>query len=287
MELIEIIIDILNNTEEPLRLREIRSKVREHKEYLNCNELQKVKEEAAAISRCLSKFSTGSRPTFGIFIEETNKAKKFYLRKNQKNPIKIIPELELHPYLVKFVNKKFNVFSKTINASKILGKIGKIGKWTNPDIVGINPLILNINNILQDEAVKIGMFSSKVIEFYSFELKIKIDNTNVIESFFQTVSNSSWANYGYLVVGDLDNNSGFLSNLERLNNVYGIGIIKLNIENPEKSEIIIPARKKDNVDINFINFLLNRNKDFSCFIKTVIETINNKRININDFDKIV
>jgi hypothetical protein len=250
MTLLEIIVDILNNNKQtPLKLREIRDKIKKHKEYENCYELHNVKEEAAAVSRCLSKYSTGSSAIIGVLLEGTNKAKRFYLRDTSNNKILTIPELELHPYLVKFANKRFNVFSKTINAVKILKKINKIGKWSNPDIVGINPLILNINGILQDEVIKIGMFSSKVIEFYSFELKLKIDNNNVTESYFQTVSNSSWANYGYLVVGDLDTNAAFLSILERLNNAYGIGIIKLDIDDPENSEIIISARKKEIVEL--------------------------------------
>jgi hypothetical protein len=287
MTLLEIIVDILNYSKKPLKLGDIRSEIKKHKDYLNCTELQNIKEEAAAVSRCLSKFSAGSFPIIGVLLEETNKAKKFYLIRDSNYKILTIPELELHPYLVKFVNKRFNVFSKTINAVKVLKRINKIGKWTNPDMVGVNPLILNISGILQDEVIKMGILSSKVIEFYSFELKVKIDNNNVTESYFQTVSNSSWANYGYLVVGDLDTNTTFLSNLERLNNAYGIGIIKLNTEDPEKSEIIISARKKEIVDINFINFLAEINKDFNTFIKNVVEIINNKQLNINNFDKVI
>jgi len=146
---------------------------------------------------------------------------------------------------------------------------------------------MGINPILQDEVVKMGILSSKVIEFYSFELKVKIDNNNVTESYFQAVSNSSWANYGYLVVSDLDTNTTFLSNLERLNNAYGIGIIKLNINDPDKSEIIISAHKNETVDINFINFLTGINKDFCIFIQDVIDIINDKKINTTKFDKII
>jgi len=237
MTLIDIIIDILNIAQSPLKLGEIRKKIKQHEEYQKCKELLNVKEEAAAVSRYLSKYSTGSSPIIGVLLEETNKAKKFYPINNLNKKSLTIPELELHPYLVNFANKRFNVFSKTINAGKILRKINKIGKWTNPDIVGINPLFLNISSMLQDEILKMGIFSSKVVEFYSFELKIKIDNSNITESFFQTVSNSSWANYGYLVVGDLDTNTTFLSNLERLNNAYGIGIIKLNSDDFEKVKL--------------------------------------------------
>jgi len=84
MQLIEIVTDILKNTQKPLQLREIKYAVRDHKEYLNCKEIHNVKEESAAVSRCLSKYSTGSSPIIGVLLEETNKAKKFLFKKKCK-----------------------------------------------------------------------------------------------------------------------------------------------------------------------------------------------------------
>ena len=167
-----------------------------------------------------------------------------------------------------FAKERFNVYCKTINALKTLKSKDKIRKWTNPDIVGVNPVILNLNPLFQKEVEKLGMTSTKVVRFYSFELKLKIDKSNITECYFQAVSNSSWANLGYLVVGDLDTDAIFISNLERLNNGYGIGIIKLNIDNPSKSEVIVSAREREVVDINFMNFLSEMNHDFYNFIET-------------------
>lgn len=187
---------------------------------------------------------------------------------------------------MKFVFERFNIFSKTINALKSNYTRSKIGKWTNPDIVGINPMILNLNLLFQDEVKKLGLFSTKVIEFYSFELKVRIDKSNITEAYFQAVSNSSWANYGYLVVENLDMSSQFLENLRRLNNGYGIGVIKLNLNNSVNSEIIISARQREIVDINFMNFLSASNNDFYEFVKSVIDIIEYKRIKSEAFDKI-
>jgi len=169
----------------------------------------------------------------------------------------------------------------------VLKKKDKIGKWTNPDIVGINPIILNLNPLFQKEVEKLGMLSTKVIQFYSFELKLKVDKSNITECYFQAVSNSSWANLGYLVVGDLDTDPIFLSNLSRLNNGYGIGVIKLNIDNPGKSEIIVSAREREIVDINFMNFLSEMNQDFYEFIETTGNIIVSKEIDKRRFDKII
>jgi len=153
--------------------------------------------------------------------------------------------------------------------------------------VGINPIILNLNPLFQKEVEKLGMLSTKVIQFYSFELKLKVDKSNITECYFQAVSNSSWANLGYLVVGDLDTDPIFLSNLSRLNNGYGIGVIKLNIDNPGKSEIIVSAREREIVDINFMNFLSEMNQDFYEFIETTGNIIVSKEIDKRRFDKII
>ena len=141
--------------------------------------------------------------------------------------------------------------------------------------------------MFQKEVEKLGFLSTKVIQFYSFELKLKIDKSNVIEAYFQAVSNSSWANLGYLVVGDLDTDAVFLSNLTRLNQGYGIGVIKLNLENPIRSEVIVSAREREIVDINFMNFLAEMNQDFYGFIETTVDIIEKKAIKLDKFDKIL
>lgn len=289
MKLVELIIDILEKSEKPLKQGEILSVAEKHKDYKKCQELYTVQVPLSAVARCLTKYSSGSNPVFGIFFEGRNKKsqKRFFLKTKDIPEVKLIPELSLHPYLVKFVKERFNVFCKTINALKVAKKKDKIGKWTNPDIVGANPVILNLNPQFQKEVEKLGMLSTKVIQFYSFELKLKIDKSNITESYFQAVSNSSWANLGYLVVGDLDTDPIFLANLARLNNGYGIGVIKLNIDNPSKSEIIVSAREREVVDINFMNFLSEMNNDFYNFIETTGNIISTKRIDIKKFDKLL
>lgn len=287
MKLVELIIDILEISETPLKQGEILSLVESHENYTICLEIQRVSVPLSAVARCLTKYTSGSNPVFGVFFEGKNKQtqRKFFLKSKDIPEVKNIPESSLHPYLVTFVGERFNVYCKTINALKVAKKKDKIGKWTNPDIVGVNPVILNLNPLFQKEVEKLGMLSTKVMLFYSFELKLKIDKSNITECFFQAVSNSSWANLGYLVVGDLDTDPIFLSNLARLNNGYGIGVIKLNLENPSKSEIIVSAREREVVDINFMNFLLEMNNDFYDFIETTGNILSDKRIDTLKFDK--
>ena len=289
MKLVELIIDILEKSEVPLKQGEILSLAEKHVAYKHCDELHKVQVPLSAVARCLTKYSGGSNPVFGIYFEGRDKRsqKRFFLKTKNIPEVKIIPESSLHPYLVKFAKERFNVYCKTINALKFIKKRDKIGKWTNLDIVGTNLAILNLNPLFQKEVEKLGIVSTKVVQFYSFELKLKIDKSNITECYFQAVSNSSWANLGYLVVGDLDTNPIFLSNLARLNNGYGIGVIKLNLDNPSNSEIIVSARERETIDINFMNFLSGINHDFYNFVESVSNIITTKEVKTKDFDKLL
>jgi hypothetical protein len=52
-------------------------------------------------------------------------------------------------------------------------------------------------------------------------VKVALSISNVREAFFQTVSNSSWANYAYLVASSLDAKAK--DELELLSEAHGIG----------------------------------------------------------------
>ena len=70
MKLIDIILDILNSSPYPLIQSEILEAAKIHKEYSNCDELQRVKVQISAIARTLSKYSVGTDPIIGIFSDK-------------------------------------------------------------------------------------------------------------------------------------------------------------------------------------------------------------------------
>lgn len=282
MKLIDLIIEALKKTENPLTQGDILDLIEKNPKHKKCEEYSRVAVPRSAIARQLTKYSSGSKP-----IIKKVAARRFSLITDDVPKETLLKEFDLHPVLVKFVFERFNVFCKTINAVKVKSRGNKINKWSNPDIAGISFSLLNLNDLFQLEVEKQGIISNKVAQFFSFELKLKIDKSNLTECYFQAVSNSSWANFGYLVVGDLDKDKDFISNLIRLNSGYGIGIIHLDINEPGKSEIIVSAREKEAVDINFMNYLSNINKDFYNFIKISKRIINSKKIENNLFDKIL
>lgn len=89
----------------------------------------------------------------------------------------------------------------------------------------------------------------------------------------QAVSNSSWANEGYLVVLNLKNDEELISELKRLNNAFGIGVIHLNSECIEESEILFNAKQRDSVDWDTVNRLAVKSKNFNEFISNINEDI--------------
>ena len=112
----------------------------------------------------------------------------------------------------------------------------------HPDIVGVYyPFYDYSENVL-----KLFKISETPYKLFSFELKTELNYRNLREYYFQAVSNSSWSNEGYLVALKIDNS--IYDELRRLNNSFGIGIIKLNPKNIFQSEILFSAREHKNLD---------------------------------------
>ncbi|MGL2701839.1 HTH domain-containing protein [Helicobacter pylori] len=184
-------------------------------------------------------------------------------------------ERDLHPLLVKFLNEdpNFKLLCKTIYHEKCLkDKKGKC-EWNYPDIVGV---YFPYNkyfpyNGYEEETLKfLHHTGQKRHKLFSFELKISIDFPNLKESYFQAVSNSTWANEGYLVVFKIEDE--VLGELRRLNQSFGIGVIKLESE-ISNSKILLPAKERE-VDIPTLNMLIEQSpKDFEPFMEKINKQI--------------
>jgi hypothetical protein len=204
-----------------------------------------------------------------ILIPEKKEIKRKYLEKH------------LHPFLTYYAFYYLDCYSKTINHLK--SEKNAYSEWMHPDMVGWY--------VPFDKQRDLDVFEfSKAIGdipvvIYSFELKRELNENNIRESYFQAVSNSSWAHEGYLVAAEISEDKEFKSELKRLVNAYGIGIIKLELDNPENTHIMYNAKRKDVLDWDTIDKLC-KNKDFSTFIKRVRNDINNKEIIRNGYDDV-
>ena len=72
---------------------------------------------------------------------------------------------------------------------------------------------------------------------------------------------------------NIEDDPALRDELRRLNNSFGIGIIQLNAENIEQSEIILPAKERELLDWETINRLAEDNRDFKNFIEYLAEDI--------------
>jgi hypothetical protein len=144
-----------------------------------------------------------------------------------------------------------------------------IDDWS-PDVVELSTAIGNI-----------------AVKLYSFEIKKELSFGNIREAFFQAVSNSSWAHEGYLVAATVSPDDDFRTELRRLTTSFGIGVIQINIEDPDSSEILFPAESKEYLDWDMINKLTSMNKDFKVFIKRVKNDISSKEVRKEEYDKVL
>ena len=125
------------------------------------------------------------------------------------------------------------------------------------------------------------------LRLFSFEIKKTLTKANYRESFFQALSNSSWAHEGYLVAADIKQDDELMSELSRLTSSFGIGIIQLDLEDIDSSQILFPARSRPLLDWETINKLSEQNPDFEKFIQDVRIDFESKRIHRSEFDEIL
>lgn len=232
-----------------------------------------------------SPFATiGSRP------------KKFYLKKLKYSKEELVEEdfeveddiaytveyseRDLHAVLSYFVFYHMNAFSKTLDHQKSSKK--QFGEWVHPDVVACyfpieewKPEVYDFSMTLKDTPIKL----------ISFEIKRQLSFGNLRESFFQAVSNSSWAHEGYLVTSLISTEKEFIQELGRLSNSFGIGVILLDVEDPDNCEVLMDAKEEESLDWETIN-KLTINPDFKDFLKRVKKDIESKEIRKEWYDKV-
>ena len=172
---------------------------------------------------------------------------------------KTFDERDLHKLLSSYL-KNTDTFSKTIFHEQSNGKDNN-QIWTHPDMVGIK--FLNLQSKASQNFLK-SINRVDTFKMSSYELKKEINSDSELKkAFFQAVSNSSWANYGYLVA--FESSDSLTEEMARLNQSFGIGIIELNA-NPYQSKVLYPSVCRD-LDFKTIDKLCKMNKEFEKFIE--------------------
>ncbi|MHC6082150.1 COG2958 family protein [Ralstonia solanacearum] len=188
-------------------------------------------------------------------------------------------EHALYSLLARYLWEGLDIYTKRIDEKRSSNRRGPDGnRWLFPDLVGMEDLGREWHHEVQD-CVK--QYAGKRTKLWSFEVKLLLNRSNVRRDFFQAVSNSSWANFGYLVAGEVQADA--MKELRMLSGVHGIGLIRLD-PNPSESAILIPARERPEVDWESANRLAAENKDFLDYLKLVKQLYQTGEARASDWD---
>lgn len=190
-------------------------------------------------------------------------------------------EHALYPLLSQYLWQEFGVYSKRIDEKRSSNKRGPNGnRWLYPDVVGMEDLGADWHQEVRD---CVNQYADKRTKLWSFEVKLLINRSNARECFFQAVSNSSWANFGYLVAAEIEG-PDTLKELRMLFAAHGIGLIELDIDTPAESQVLIPARERGAIDWDMANRLATENKDFLEYVKLVKQFYQTGEVRPGDWD---
>ena len=215
-------------------------------------------------------FLTKNELTIGLEVLTSESAKP-NVKAIKIDKTKTYEERDLHKLLSSYL-KNTDIYSKTIFHEQSNGKDNN-QIWTHPDMVGIK--FLNLQNPTSQNFIK-TINKLDTFKLYAYELKREINNDNDLKkAYFQAVSNSSWANYGYLVAFEISNS--LHEEMGRLNQSFGIGIIELN-SNPFRSKVWFSAKYKE-LDFKTIDKLCNMNSEFEKFVENIENLITTEKRN--------
>lgn len=233
------------------------------------------------------------------FARTDTRPKKFYLKsqagqidwsqealqapsEGSQKPGRDFLEKDLHPFLTYFAFYHLRCYTKSIQHQQSSKR--EFGEWVHPDVVGCYFPFEDWKQEVQELSTALADLP---VRLFSFELKRELNFSNLRESFFQTVSNSSWANMSYLVAAFISEEEEFRQELQRLSAAFGIGVIQLNLADPDAARVIFPARYSDRLDWDTINKLAVMNADVREFITTVKIDISSRKIHKKEYNAIV
>lgn len=293
MKFLDLAKKVLEENLKPLSGSEI-WQIAKEKGYLNQLETAGKTPEQTLLSRLYTSANDPENPNFKFV---GSRPKRFYLpgitpedtlsfdedevlEKEEKDKKIGYKEKDLHQVLAYYVRNHLGAYPKTLNHSKSRKK--EFGAWVHPDMVACyfpqnhwKHEVYDLSQLMGD--AQIGLFS--------FELKTHLSFSNLRESFFQAVSNSSWAHEGYLVAAEIKKDKDFMIELERLSKSFGIGVLKLDLEDPDSCEEILPAESREFIDWDTVDKLM-MNPDFKEFIGRVKNDISSKEVRDEKYDEI-
>ncbi len=279
---IKIIQSVLEVIKEPIKVTEIYHKAKELFEkgeiesMFDCGGETPHQSVSSYIYTALNKgeelpfLKVQEKPVL-IALKSAAKEPVLIAQKSSVPGAKIVHERNLHPFLTYMAcyNENLKCYTKTIFHERISKSPKGIDRWLYPDMVGVRFLHAELSN--ENLIAFSKKFDTLPVKLVSFELKKEISVNNCRECYFQAISNSSWANEGYLVGHHIATHDPKLMDLlKRLHASFGIGVIDLRTDE-DKSTILLNAKYKEKIDYTVALELSEKNEEFSGFLKSVVD----------------
>ncbi len=189
-------------------------------------------------------------------------------------------EHSLYKPVIQFLKSEFGALGVRIDEKMGSNRRGTNGnKWLYPDLCAMESLVEGLD---ADVLSLVNLTGAEKAYLYSVEVKVVLNRSNVREAFFQTVSNSSWANFGFLVALEVDDK--IMDELRMLHGLHGIGIARLDMDDPSESQVLIPARLNEQVDWESFNRLTVENPGFRAFAMRVRHFYQTNSVNATGWD---
>ncbi|PUB97175.1 COG2958 family protein [Helicobacter pylori] len=279
---IEIIQSVLEIIKEPIKVTEIYDKAKElfeKGEITNMFDYGGNTPHQSVSSLIYTALNKGEELPFKkvrekpalIALKDTTKELGLNAQKPSVLSVKIVHERDLHPFLTYMAihNENLKCYTKTIFHEESSKSPKGMDRWLYPDMVGVRFLHAEWSN--ENLIAFSKKFDTLPVKLVSFELKKEISVHNCRECYFQAISNSSWANEGYLVGRHVDtHNPQLMDLLKRLHASFGIGVIDLRTDE-DKSAILLNAKYKEKIDYTVASELSAKNEKFSGFLKSVVD----------------
>ncbi|GAA7709562.1 COG2958 family protein [Helicobacter pylori] len=279
---IEIIQSVLEAIKEPIKVTEIYHKAKELFEegkIENMFDYGGETPDQTASSYIYTALKKGEELPFCkvqekpvlIALKGTAKEPVLNIEKISAPSVKIAHERDLHRFLTYMAinNENLKCYTKTIFHEESVKSPKGMDRWLYPDMVGVRFLHAELSN--ENLIAFSKKFDTLPIKLVSFELKKEISVHNCREYYFQAISNSSWANEGYLVGRHIDtHNPQLMDLLKRLHASFGIGVIDLRTDE-DKSAILLNAKYKEKIDYTVALELSEKNEKFNAFLKSVVD----------------
>ena len=192
-----------------------------------------------------------------------------------------LSEHDLYPLLMDYLKSEHKLYCLRIDEKRSKNNLGSGGnQWLHPDIVAMEPVAQQWHQYVKSCVLQGG---GQSVRLWSFEVKKTLTMGNVRKCFFQAVSNSSWASEGYLVATSIAD-SRVEQELRMLSALHGIGVILLSVTNPSESELLLPAKKRPEIDWQSVNRIVEENADFKDFIDLVSNYYQTGRVRSKDWN---